>query len=156
MLGRFGLRGLLGDRTWGGSGLDNLVVIIEDDGRAAEAIAYILNQERIRALTALDGMNGIALVRKHRPKVVIVDMFLPHMSGFELIDEIRDDPVLEQIFIIAVTGMATDEEDLRDMRGRADVILAKPVDDRTLIELVRRGFAAVDDEPGLRRHIGGV
>src|SRR5262245_49098821 len=99
-------------RTWGGSGLENLVVVIEDDRSLRETIDFILRAERIRAMLAPDGMAGLALIRKHRPKVVLLDMYLPHMSGFELLDDIRNDPILENIFVVAVTGMAENTQDL--------------------------------------------
>jgi len=141
-------------RTWGGSGLENLVVIIEDDTNLRETLEYIFRAEHIRAMAAADGMAGLALIRKHRPKVVLLDMYLPHMSGFELIDEIRSDPMLENIVVVAVTGMAEDSEDLLEMKGKADVIMSKPFDEASVLNLVHSAFEETE-EIGLRRHLNG-
>ena len=143
-------------RTWGGSGLENLVVVIEDDRNLRETVDFILRAERIRSMLAPDGMAGLALIRKHRPKVVLLDMYLPHMSGFELLDDLRSDPILEHIFVIAITGMAEDSEELGEMKGKADVIMSKPIDDERLIELIRTAFADTDVSAGLRRHLDGA
>ena len=143
-------------RTWGGSGLENLVVVIEDDRSLRESFDFILRAERIRSMLAPDGMAGLALIRRHRPKVVMLDMYLPHMSGFELLDDLRSDPILEHIFVIAITGMAEDSEELGEMKGKADVIMSKPIDEERLIGLIRTAFADTDVSAGLRRHLDGA
>ena len=61
-------------------------------------------------------------------------------------------PVLEGIFIIAMTGMADDPEDLRRLKGRADVIMPKPIDEDHLLELIRAAFKT-DTSGSLRRHV---
>ena len=147
---------LLHGRDWGGTGLENLVVIVEDDANLRDNLVYLLKAERIRAIAAPDGMAGQALIRKHRPKVVLIDMYLPHKSGFEVIDDLRGDPILEHIFVIGTSGMAENAEELADMKGRADMMLPKPIDDRSLIDTIRKVFNGSNDTPGLRRHLGGA
>ena len=136
--------------------MENFVVVIEDDRNLRETIAFILKEQRIRTMLAGDGMAGLAMIRKHRPKVVLLDMYLPHMSGFELLDDVRNDPILEHVFVVAVTGMAEDSEDLRDMKGKANVIMSKPLDEDRLVELIRTAFEENDDASGLRRHLDGT
>jgi DNA-binding response OmpR family regulator len=143
-------------RAWGGTELANLVVVIEDDANLRSNVDFLLKAERIRSMTASDGRTGFALIRKHRPKVVILDMYLPHMSGFEVIDEIRSDPLLQNVFVVAVTGMADDADDLREMKGKADVIMGKPLDESHMIDLIRVAFENEDSASGLRRHLDGT
>ena len=135
-------------KVYGGTSLQNLVVLIEDDDSLRSALEFVLKAERIRYLSTGDGMSGYALIRKARPKVVILDMYVPHRSGFEILDDLRADPVLESVFVIAITGMAEDEEELRAMKGSADVILSKPLDEEWLLQLVRQGLEQV--RPGSR------
>ncbi|RMD81409.1 MAG: response regulator [Candidatus Dadabacteria bacterium] len=143
----------LKQRKWGSGHLTDRVVIVEDAPEVAEALAYVLRRARFDVATAPDGMVGLELVRKNRPKVAIVDLFLPHMSGFELCDTIRRDDRLREMFIIALTGMAEDDEEMAEMRGSADVCLRKPVDVDELVEIVRTAMDAMSSEPGLRRHL---
>lgn len=133
------------------SGFDSVVLIVEDDSSLRNNLAYLFEAEHVRAITAADGMSGLALMRQYRPRVVIIDMYLPHISGFELVDDLRADPTLEGVFVIAITGMAQDEEDLRGMRGRADLIMAKPLDERRLLDLVHAALATDPHASGLRR-----
>ncbi|RMF21287.1 MAG: hypothetical protein D6760_09805, partial [Deltaproteobacteria bacterium] len=69
-------------------------------------------------------------------------------------DTIRKDDRLREMFIIALTGMAEDDEDMAEMRGSADVCLRKPVDVDRLVEIVQRAMDAMSTTPGLRRHLG--
>lgn len=135
-----------------GVGLDNLVVLVEDDKHLREVLGYLFQAERIRFVAAADGMNGMAATRRHRPKVLVVDMYMPHLSGFEIITEIRGDSRLDGMFIIAITGMAGDEEELREMKARADIIMAKPIDEHRLLELVHAALAHGEQTAGHERH----
>ncbi|RMF25083.1 MAG: response regulator, partial [Deltaproteobacteria bacterium] len=107
----------LESRKWGAEHLSNRVVLVEDSPEVSEALCYLLRRAHFDVSAAADGMSGLELVRKQRPKVAIVDLFLPHVSGFELCDTIRKDDRLREMFIIALTGMAEDDEDMAEMRG---------------------------------------
>jgi DNA-binding response OmpR family regulator len=126
--------------------LDNVVVVIEDDDHLRENLGYLFKREGIRALFAADGRSGLALIRRHRPKVAVLDVYVPHMSGFEVIDELRRDILLAKVFVVAITGMADDADELRALRGAADTILTKPLNEDYLIDIIRAGFA----DPGTR------
>ncbi len=146
---------VLESRKWGAEHLTNRVVLVEDSPEVSEALCYLLRRAHFDVAAASDGMSGLELVRKHRPKVAIVDLFLPHISGFELCDTVRKDDRLREMFIIALTGMAEDDEDMTEMRGSADVCLRKPVDVDYLVELVQKAMDIMSTAPGLRRHLEG-
>ncbi len=143
----------LESRKWGAEHLTNRVVVVEDSPEVSEALCYLLRGAHFDVAAAFDGMSGLELVRKQKPKVAIVDLFLPHVSGFELCDTIRKDDRLREMFIIALTGMAEDDEDMAEMRGSADVCLRKPVDVDYLVELVQKAMDIMSTAPGLRRHL---
>ena len=129
------------------------VCVVEDSREVGEALSYLRRHARFNVATAPDGVVGLETIRKIKPKIAIVDLFLPHVSGFELCDTIRKDPRLQEMFIIALTGMAQDDEDMAEMQGSADICLRKPVDDDLLIEIVATALAEMNSEPGLRRHL---
>ena len=141
-----------GKRTWGGR-LSDSVVLIDDSLEILTAVGYLLRSAGYEVHSASDGMSGLSLVRKFRPKVVIVDVFIPHMSGYEVIDNIRADATLQGVFIIMCTGMARSEAELLEMRGGADLCLAKPVDTDNLVEAVARAFKSNATDPGLLKHL---
>ena len=133
-----------------GVGLNDLVVVVEDHRHLRNVLGYWFEQEGIRCVVAEDGMSGMTAIRHHRPKVLVTDVYMPHVSGFEIVTKIRDDPKLDGMFIIAITGMAGDEEELRAMKGRADIIMPKPIDERLLLELVHAALADAENTAGLK------
>ena len=122
------------------SDYEDLVVVVEDDDILREILDYLFKREGIRAKFAADGRTGLALIRRHRPKVVLVDVYLPHLSGLELVEDVRRDPRLNETLLVAVTAMAMDDAELQSLKGKADTILAKPLDEDFLMALIRAGF----------------
>ena len=142
----------LGGRTWG-SRLEDCVVVVDDSREFVENVRRILNDAGFRVATAEDGMSGLSLVRRIRPRVLILDLLMPHMSGYEVVNAIRNDAALQGIAIAVVTGMARDEAELHDMGRGADLCLTKPVDELRLLEFVRETFSSHAQDPGLLKHI---
>ncbi len=142
----------LGRRTWGAR-LSDAVVLIDDSAQVLETLGHVLRSAGCEVHTAQDGMSGLGLVRRLRPKVVILDLFLPHMSGYEVMDAVRGDSSLEGIFIIVVTGMARDEQELLEMGTKADLCMTKPVQHEALICAIRSVSTSHDTSPGLRKHL---
>jgi DNA-binding response OmpR family regulator len=140
-------------RKWGG-GLDDLVVFVEDDEKCRESLAYLIKAARIPLETASDGLSASTLIRHRRPKVVVIDMYLPHRSGFEVVETLRADPILKEIFVIGLTGMAGDYDELDRVRLKcqADIVFPKPVNEETLIASIR-GRIERRETRGLRRHL---
>jgi DNA-binding response OmpR family regulator len=141
-----------GQRTWGAR-LSDAVVLIDDSRQVLATLGHVLRTAHYDVQTAEDGMSGLALVRRLRPKIVILDLFLPHMSGYEVMDAIRSDSSLEGIFIIVITGMARDEQELMQMASKADLCMTKPVQHEALVSAVASVRSNHDTSPGLRKHL---
>jgi two-component system cell cycle response regulator DivK len=131
----------------------DVALIIEDDHALRRTLCYQFEAERIPTVAAADGLTGITLMRQHRPLVLVLDLYLPHVSGFEIVDELRRDPECHGSLVIAITGMAEDEEDIVAMRGKADIIMTKPVDHRRLVELARAALTVSTDPALWRRRL---
>jgi len=142
----------LGGRTWG-SRLEDCVAVVDDSKEFLATLRQVLSGAGFRVATAEDGMSGLTLVRRVRPRVLVLDLLMPHMSGYEVINAIREDPALQGIAIVVVTGMARDEAELHDMGRGADLCLTKPVDEPRLLEFVREVFSGRTQDPGLLKHI---
>jgi DNA-binding response OmpR family regulator len=141
-----------GRRSWGAR-LNDAVVLIDDSAQVLDTLGQVLREAHCDVHSAVDGMAGLALVRRLRPKVVILDLFLPHMSGYEVMDAIRADSSLAGTFIIVITAMARDEQELLEMGTKADLCLPKPVQPEALVCAVRSINATRDTSPGLRKHL---
>ena len=82
------------------------VLLVEDDAATRDALRDILSEQRIRVWTAADGRAALELLRSGRiaPSVIVMDLVLPRMSGFELREALRADPALAGIPVVAMSG----------------------------------------------------
>jgi CheY-like chemotaxis protein len=89
-----------------------------------------------RVLEAADGQLGLTLVLDHKPEVVLVDLGLPGMDGYELARAVRESPLGQTTLLIAVTGYGQTEDRRRSKEVGFDAHLVKPVSQSLLAALV--------------------
>lgn len=115
------------------------VVSIEDDLQIAELLSFVLRHPKITIHTAHDGAAGLAMVRAVKPDLVLMDLMMPIMSGWEVYDAIRSDVALCKIPIIIVS-VATVNHDRKRVLAESpiDDYFAKPFDARLLRGAIER------------------
>lgn len=102
------------------------ILLIEDEAAVRDSIKELLVSNGYLALTASDGMEGLELARHLKPDLIICDIMMPKLNGYEVIAEIRKDPVLSVIPFIFLTAKV-EMTDLREgMELGADDYLTKP------------------------------
>jgi PAS domain S-box-containing protein len=104
------------------------VLVIEDMVEAAEALRTLLALEGHEARTAYDGASALALARDFHPDVVLCDIGLPDMDGYEIARAIRGDTVLKDVYLIALTGYGQLGDKERAQAAGFDHHLTKPPD----------------------------
>ena len=120
-------------------GLEGTVVAIDDDPRALELVRAVLEPEGWTVVRAAGGPEGIALVREHHPAVVLVDLLMPEMDGFAVVDAIRADPMTASTPIIVLTSKSMTAEDKERLHGQISFVAAKgDFDPAGLVSLVQR------------------
>jgi len=114
------------------------VVVIDDEPSMCEGCRQTLEAEGYRAAVALDGPRGLALIEQGHPRVVIVDLKIPQMSGVEVLAKISEiDPTIVSIII---TGYPSVDSAVESMRTGAFDFLTKPFEPDRLLDSVRRGI----------------
>ena len=104
------------------------VLVVDDDPSILTIASNRLQSEAVQTLTAENGAVGLSMIREHRPDVVVLDLMMPKMHGYTLIQEIRNDPSLSHVRIL-VTSAKTYASDIeRTRRLGADRYLSKPYD----------------------------
>ena len=127
------------------------VVAIDDDPQHLKFIATVLSQENVVVSTATDPREGLALIRKERPHLVLVDLVMPGMRGMEVLERILEfDPATE---VVLLTGQYSTESAVEAIQKGAADYLTKPVDVErlhqrveSLISEVRKGQRRVELE----------
>jgi CheY-like chemotaxis protein len=104
------------------------MLVVEDNPDAAESLLMLLELKGHRVTTAPDGMAALAAMRAQRPDVLLVDIGLPGIDGYEVARRIRRDPQLGQPLLVALTGYGLDEDRQRALAAGFDQLLVKPVD----------------------------
>jgi CheY-like chemotaxis protein len=116
------------------------VAIIEDSLDTAESLGLLLDLLGYSVATAHSGARGIAVVREVKPDVVLCDIGLPEMDGFEVARRLKADPATASCHLVAITGYDQEEDRRRATEAGFEHHLVKPVDPDRLFELLA-GYA---------------
>ncbi len=112
--------------------LDNLdarirrIVIVEDDPNAARLLRRILQARgKYQISHAADGESGLNLIRREQPDLVLLDLMLPKMDGFSVLDHLKDDGRLKHIPVVVITAKSLTQYDRDRLTGRVQTLLRK-------------------------------
>ena len=98
-------------------------------------------------VTAFDGKEGLEKVRSEKPGLLVLDVMMPYMDGFEVLKSLRRDPETENLPVIMLTAKAQDKDVFEGYHYGADMYLTKPFNPMELISFVKR-IARGDDGSG--------
>jgi len=113
------------------------VVIADDDVRNIFSMTKALERHKMRVMSAMDGKEALAVVEAEDVDIILMDMMMPEMDGFEAISRIRRDPRHRHLPIIAVTAKAMVGDRERCIQAGASDYISKPVDIDQLLSLLR-------------------
>ena len=116
---------------------DMRIVIVDDDPAIRALVGLQLEVEGFTVLTAPDGAAGLALVQEQRPDLVVLDVMMPELSGWEVLTLLRADPVDPQVPVVLLTARDMPHDRQRAYEMGASAVLAKPHDGVVLVETVR-------------------
>jgi len=118
------------------------VLLVEDNQDAAEMLAMLLDVLGHEVTVLPDGPAAIEAARTSRPDIMVIDIGLPGMSGYEVAQAVRTDPALRRVVLVALTGYGQAEDKARALAAGFDHHLVKPVDVKVLSDLLSRVGAA--------------
>lgn len=123
-----------------GAELNNMVVLVDDEPNIRETVAFILEAEGVEVETGSDGVEGLEAVRRCRPKVVLLDVMMPRMDGYEVCKAIRSDPDLTGVFVMILTARGQKSDEEKALEVGADLYMSKPFDDEVVLQVIRDVF----------------
>ena len=113
-----------------------LVMVIDDNTDLREYVADLLAPS-CRVVTAVDGIEALEAIRQDPPDLVLSDIMMPRLGGFELVARLREDPRTQTIPVILLSARAGEESTLQGLGAGADDYLVKPFSSRELLARVR-------------------
>jgi len=101
------------------------IAIIEDDIAIVEMYRTKFEHEGYEVETAGDGKTGLALINDFKPDIVLLDLMMPNVNGFDLLSELRRSPVIGKMKVIVLTNMGDTETATRVYKMTADDFIVK-------------------------------
>ncbi|MBB3263904.1 two-component system cell cycle response regulator [Azospirillum sp. OGB3] len=113
------------------------VLVVDDVLPNVKLLAAKLTREYFNVITASNGPEALEVVRRESPDIVLLDVMMPGMDGFEVCERIRSDPATMHIPVVMVTALSDGADRVRGLEAGADDFLTKPVNDIALFARVR-------------------
>ncbi|MGB8275176.1 MAG: response regulator [Alphaproteobacteria bacterium] len=127
--------------------MSKTALIVDDDGASLRLYTLLLQQAGMTVTPARNGLEALRFALDQRPDLVITDVRLPLLSGFELIKEVRRHPLLRHVPVIVITAMATAENRVRAFEAGCNAYLIKPTSVLTFLNTVREVLAQESPVP---------
>ena len=123
------------------------ILIIEDEKNISEIVAKYLEKEGYTTIIANDGIEGLALFRDSHPDLVISDVMMPTIDGFEVLREIR---LISDVPVIMLTAKQEEVDRLKGFENGADDYVTKPFSPKELVRrvmvMLKRTYKAIEDK----------
>ncbi len=124
----------------GNTELQNWILLVDDEPNIRETVAFVLEVEGFNVVTAVDGVDGLEKVRAVKPKIVLLDVMMPRMDGYEVCQAIRADEEFGGVFILMLTAKGQKSDELKALELGADLYMTKPFDEEVVIQVIRDVF----------------
>ena len=117
--------------------MGRVILIVEDDPRNLKLIRDLLQIRGYTTLEVTDGKQGVDMAREKMPDLILMDIQMPVMDGFEAISILKADPVTKSIPIIALTASAMQGDKEKCMEAGCNDYITKPLDTRAFVTKVK-------------------
>ncbi len=114
------------------------VLVVEDNPVNLELVVALLEEQGCRVLTAQTADAGLRLIATERPDLVLMDVQLPDMTGYDATRSLKADPATAAIPVIAITAQAMRGDEAKAREAGCDGYLTKPVNTRAFRQMLRR------------------
>lgn len=116
------------------------ILLVDDEPNILRALEFLLKQKGFRVITAVNGNEGLRKARQHQPNIIILDVMMPGMDGFEVARHIRQEDHLRDATIIFLTAKGTPQDQSQGYANGGEIYLTKPFDNQGLVNIVLEVF----------------
>ena len=125
--------------------MEKTVLVVEDEANIVDILAFNLQREGYRVLSAYDGQAGLALARDEKPDLILLDLMLPKLNGFDVCKTLRDGG--DTVPILMLTAREEEADKVRGLELGADDYITKPFSVRELMARVKSNIRRGDMAP---------
>jgi CheY-like chemotaxis protein len=135
------------------------ILIADDNPQNVELLEVYLGQEDYEVATAVDGRDTLEKIARFRPDLILLDIMMPKLSGFEVCEIVKDDPATRDIMILVVTALNEPGDVERAVNVGCDDFISKPINKLELLKRVENLLKIrhyTDEVERLRRYIDSM
>lgn len=125
-----------------------LILHIEDNPSNRKALRHILRMTNYRLIEAVDGQEGVDMLEKETPDLVLTDIQLPRLSGYDVTRRIKADPRFKHIPVVAVTSYGLSGDDAKAKEAGCDDYVSKPYRPQVLLDYLEKYLGVNRKTPG--------
>jgi chemosensory pili system protein ChpA (sensor histidine kinase/response regulator) len=111
-------------------------MVVDDSITVRRVTERLLERNGMRVVTAKDGVDAIALLQEHMPDIMLLDIEMPRMDGYEVATHVRNDPRLKHIPIVMITSRVGQKHRARAIETGVDDYLGKPYQEHQLLAAI--------------------
>ncbi|MGV3723855.1 MAG: response regulator transcription factor [Actinomycetota bacterium] len=128
------------------------ILAVDDEINIRRLVEVNLIRAGYRVSKASDGVEALASIEAERPDLVVLDVMMPHMDGFEVLKRLKMDPATADLPVIMLTAKAQDADIFKGWSSGVDCYLTKPFNPTELLVFVRKTLEALSEETGPPRY----
>jgi len=122
--------------------MSTAILIADDEPNILVSLEFLMKREGYEVHLAHDGEEAMAVLRRERPALLLLDVMMPRKTGFEVCQEVRHDEALKDTRILILTAKGRETDVVKGLALGADAYMTKPFSTRELVEKVRDLLAA--------------
>lgn len=133
------------------------ILAVDDERHIVRLVQVNLERQGFEVVTAYDGKEALEKVEAENPDLIVLDVMMPYMDGFEVLQNLKRNQNTRDIPVIMLTAKAQDADVFKGWQSGVDCYLTKPFNPMELIAFVKRIFKSMEDgeDGGSRYDIGG-
>lgn len=121
------------------------ILAVDDERHIVRLVQVNLERAGYQVVTAFDGREALEKVEAERPDLVVLDVMMPYMDGFEVLQTLRKNQSTRDLPVIMLTAKAQDADVFRGWQSGVDCYLTKPFNPMELISFVKRIFKSIEE-----------
>jgi len=122
------------------------ILVVDDERHIVKLVEVNLKKHGYEVVTAYDGVEALEKVEAEKPDMLVLDVMMPRMNGFDVLKRLQANPHTQEIPVIMLTAKAQDADIFKGWQSGVSSYLTKPFNPRELLTFVERIFQSLDSE----------
>jgi len=121
--------------------LGQKILVVNDEPNIVQSLAFVFNREGFDVATAGDGVQAMSMIRDSKPNLLILDIMMPNKNGYEVCQEIKSGPKLQDIQVVMLSSISNEDSRRHAMSQGADDYINKPFSPMQVVTRVKELLA---------------